>query len=72
MDNRNAVVLGMLDLSAVFDTINHEIVLERLTISHGPDATVIKWFESYLRRRVTIDNLISEPIAVEEGGIQGS
>ena len=34
MDNRKAVLLGMLDLSAAFDTINHEVMLERLT-GHG-------------------------------------
>ena len=52
MINRNAAVLGMLDLSTAFDTINHDIMLERLTISHGLDATVIKWFESHLRGRI--------------------
>ena len=75
MDSRHAILLGMLDLSAAFDTINHDIMLERLSSSQGLAIPVIKWFESYLRgrtQRVVVDNCISEPIAVDDGAVQGS
>ena len=75
MDNRKAVLLGMLDLSAAFDTINHDILLERLNISHGLNAPALSWLESYLRgrtQRVVIENTVSEHIQVEDGAVQGS
>ena len=74
MDDRNAVFLSMLDLSAAFDTINHDIMLERLIITHGLDETVIKFLESYLRgrtQRVMIDKCKSDPIKFEDGAVQG-
>ena len=75
MDNRNAVCLGMLDLSAAFDTINHDIMIERLVTSQGIDAPAIDWFDSYLRgrtQRVVVENHMSDPIMVEDGAVQGS
>ena len=42
--------LILLDLLAVFDTINHEI-LRRLEKRFGIEGTVNKWIESYLTNR---------------------
>ena len=75
MDNRKAVLLGMLDLSEVFDTINHDVMLERLHISYGLDTQATKWFESYLRgrtQRVVVENHTSDAVLVEDGAVQGS
>ena len=49
MDNRQAVCMVMLDLSAAFDTIDHNIIVERLSNTQGIGPRVAIWFDSYLR-----------------------
>ena len=46
----NAILL-LLDLSAAFDTVNHELLLKRLKNSYGIGGTVLSWLESYLSGR---------------------
>ena len=48
IDSNRAVVLFMLDLSAAFDTVSHEILLNRLTQRYGITGSLQKWFASYL------------------------
>ena len=43
-------ILIMLDLSAAFDTVEHDYLLEDLK-NVGFDEDVLKWYESYLRNR---------------------
>ena len=38
----------LLDLFAAFDTVNHEIMLDRLQVTFGVDNSAIAWFRSYL------------------------
>jgi len=45
-------MLSLLDLSAAFDTVDHDILLWRLQTSYGFDGIMIKWFISYLSGRV--------------------
>ena len=50
--NKNeAVCLISLDLSAVFDTISQQILLNKLKYCFGVDGTVLNWLESYLTGR---------------------
>ena len=51
IDNQNSVILLLLDLSAAFDTIDHEILLSRLSSRYGIIGEAHKWFESYLKER---------------------
>jgi len=44
-------VLVLLDLSAAFETIDHDILLERFDKSIGISGTALSWFKSYLSDR---------------------
>ena len=51
LDQGSTAVLIMLDLSAAFDTIDHDILLQRLHGSFGITAGALEWVRSYLYER---------------------
>ena len=62
LDNRNSVILILLDLSPTFDTVNHDLLLFRLEKCFGINGTALAWFKSYLcsRTQFVSINLINE------------
>ena len=67
--------LCLLDLSAAFDTIDHSILLERLTSWFGINNTALSWIKSYLSSRsfsVKINDIKSSYFQLFHGVPQGS
>ena len=65
----------LLDLSAAFDTIDHQILLQRLEHFIGIKGTALKWFKSYLSDRfqfVNVNDKCSMQTKVRHGVPQGS
>ena len=74
LDNGCRVFLVLLDLSAAFDTPDHDILLHRLD-SLGVSGTVLQWMDSYLRGRsqtVVMDGVKSDPQDLQYGIPQAS
>ena len=51
LDTGDLCMLTLLDLSAAFDTVDHDTFLRRLEVSYGLGVTVLSWFRSYLNGR---------------------
>ena len=51
LDRGQKSLLGMFDLSAAFDTVDHSILLRRMEISFGIRGAALEWFSSYLTGR---------------------
>ena len=47
-DRGEVTLLCMLDLSCVFDTVDHGILLDRLRCAFGVQGVAISWIESFL------------------------
>jgi len=68
LDDQNSVICLYLDLEKAFDTVNHDILLNKLY--------VLNWFRSYLTNRLQftalIEGIISSTMPVTCGVPQGS
>ncbi len=51
VDAKCPVILVLLDLTAAFDTVDHEVLLSRLNHVVGIRGTALQWFSSYLTNR---------------------
>lgn len=74
-DTDSCSALLLLDLSAAFDTVEHSILIRRLTVTFGIGGTAIEWFLSYLSGRsqvVRTPSSTSEAVAVRFGVPKGS
>jgi hypothetical protein len=75
LDSGSSCILVLLDLSAAFDTIDHQILLERLDVVFGVKGSALCWMTSYLKDRfqtVIVDGQKSQPVLLEYGVPQGS
>ena len=63
MDSGEHALLALLDLSSAFDTVDHDILLTRLSRSFGVCGNVLSWMRIYLSGRTYI---------VRFGGTQSS
>ena len=74
-DKNTASVLLLLDLSAAFDTVDVNRLLDILFMEIGIRGSALAWFKSFLigrSQRVKIGNTFSEEVIIEFGVPQGS
>ena len=74
IDSQKVNMTMFLDLKKAFDTVDHKILLEKLS-KYGVQGKVISWFRSYLTERkqfCKINNECSKPLGVTCGIPQGS
>ena len=75
VDQKKGVFLVLLDLSAVFDTVDHDILVDFLRDHIGLDGSVLDLFRSYLSGKtqcVSVDGVLSELSELMFGAPQGS
>ena len=75
MDCNFATLILLIDLSAAFDTVDIELLLNILHFEFGVCGVALRWFRSFLtgrNQRVLIENTLSETLNVDFGVPQGS
>jgi hypothetical protein len=75
VDKGKGVILVLLDLSAAFDTIDHDILITRLAERIGITGRALDWMRSYLKDRfqsIHINGKSSKPVLLIFGVPQGS
>ena len=74
INNKQFIVSCFFDIQKCFDSINHKILLQKLSL-HGINGNELNWFTSYLTNRkqiVKCHNQLCEPLNVPTGVPQGS
>ena len=74
-DSGQVTLLGFLDLSAAFDTVDHSILINRLHKTFGLRGPVLKWIESFISHRMQTVNFsggLSNKYEIQCGVPQGS
>ena len=75
MNKQHVTLLVLLDLSAAFDTVDHNVLLSRLYSKFGVSGTALEWFSSYLSgrfQRVMVQGNLSQNLNVDFVVPQGS
>ena len=75
MNSQYVTSLILLDLSPAFDTVDHQILLERLSDEVGIRGMALNWLRSYLSdrsQRVSVHGVLSRPFRLDCGVPQGS
>jgi len=74
-DSGQVSLLCLLDLSAAFDTVDHNVLIDRLQKSYGLNGTVLSWIQSFVHDRtqsVVVGGEMSTKSEVKCGVPQGS
>ena len=69
MEDDNISAVLMLDLSAAFDVVDHDILIKKLEL-YGVQVESLGWFESYLSDRsqlVFVEGSLSKPLFLYAG-----
>ena len=75
LDAGSSAIFLMFELSAAFDTIDHDILLSRVCNVYGITGNALDWFRSYLIgkiQRVVIEDSVSVDQELDFGVPQGS
>ena len=75
VDQSKPVILVLLDLSAAFHTVDHNVLFCRLKDMFGLSGRVLEWFRSYLEQRsqrVSVHGILSDIQFMLSGVPQGS
>ena len=67
MNKQHFPLLVLLDRSAAFDTVDHDILMQRLTTKFGINGVALNWFKSCLEKRlqhVSLQGSVSEKVLV--------
>ena len=62
IDRHGVAILILLNISAAFDTIDQQVLLDRMKFLLGIDGTVLAWFASYLTDRTQYVNILEANI----------
>ena len=75
MEHKEVTALIALDLSAAFDTVDHNILLNVLESQYGVCGSALEWVDSYLRPRscrVSVNSIVSTARELDCSVPQGS
>ena len=79
MESQSITALVTLDLSAAFDTVDHDILLSILSSKYGIKGKALQWFDQYLRPRsfrVAVKGIYSKDkdltVSVPQGSCAGA
>ena len=72
MNDQRVTLLLLLDLSAAFDTVDHNTSLHRLQFTFGINGKVLSWFSSYLSINETLSAEFELQCGVPLGSCLGS
>jgi len=68
VDSQETMLLGLLDMSAAFDTVDFDILLRQLEISYWLSGHVLKWLTSFVTDRtqaIVFDDTTSSPVKLD-------
>jgi retron-type reverse transcriptase len=74
IDNKEVTILVLLDLTAAFDSVDHQILIQRLRVC-GVDKLALDWIAQYLsdrNQRVSVNGTLSSSVPLTIGVPQGS